>query len=313
MYSIDYMNMSKVNLNLLVALDALLTERNVTRAGKKIFITQSAMSNALNQLREIFGDDLLIRSTGGMQPTQRALELQPKVKELLDSINHVIFDQPQFDAATSTRRFTLGMSDHAEFCLNPQLLKILNQEAPGIEILIKHMNFLSDEELIARGDIELAIGCGLTCGTQMLYEQLFKIDAVVIARKDHPLMRKKMALNDYLNAKHIRIAFRDSPEQTKIDEALTRLNVHRNVAISMPHVLPALFILGDSDLITTTPNFLHDDMLKQLNLTMQPTPFTVPSSIIHQAWHRQYDNDPGHQWLRAAIKRAANNYNQATH
>lgn len=294
-----------MNLNLLIALDALLTEKHVTRAGEKLFLTQSAMSNALNQLRELFQDELLLRSgKNGMILTPRARLIQPKVRKILEEINKVVYDRPGFNPKTSNRLFIIGMSEHAEFCLLPALLKILDKEAPHIEIKVEHINNTNSIKLVETGKVELLIGRYLCDYPQLMTQDLFSSSAVVVARKGHPLMQKKITKKNYLKAKHLQI-YKLRLRHTEIDRRAQEILKNRHVMISLPDVLPALFTLQSNDLLATLPNFIPCQLATKLNLAIQALPFDTPKIVIQQGWHPQHDNDLGHQWLRHVIYKAA--------
>lgn len=301
------MNINKINLNLLKTLGALLTERHVSRAAEKLYLSQSAVSNSLNQLREVFQDELLIRAgVEGMTPTPRALELQPQVHQVLQKINQLIFTDKTFNPNTSNRKFKLGMSDHTEFCILPNLLDILCKHAPDVELSVQHVNQLNGNEPLQNGELDLVIGCLFSDSANLVTEDLFDIKGVVAARKSHPLMQKRMTLKQYLSAKHLRIQYRQDNEPTNIDKALLALGETRDVTLSIPHVLPALFSLQHNDLLATIPNFVPDKLARKLNLAIQPIPFKMNLVPTQQTWHRRFDNDPGHQWLREMIKLAIN-------
>lgn len=303
-YTISSMNIPRINLNLLIALDALLTERHVTRAGEKLFLTQSAMSNALNQLREIFQDELLIRGKEGMKLTPRARIIQKKVRKILEEINKMVYDQPAFDPKTSNRLFVIGMSEHAEFCILPPLLKMLDKEAPHVEIKVEQAHHSNAIKLIDTNTVELLIGRYLNDYPQLTTQNLFTSSAIVVARKDHPLMRKKITKKDYLNAKHLQI-HKSELHPLEMNQSAQEIFKNRHVIISLPDVLPALFTLQNNDLLATLPNFIPIQLASKLNLAIQPLPFHTPDIVIQQGWHRQNDNDPGHQWLRNIIYKAA--------
>lgn len=295
------MNISRINLNLLVALNALLTERHVTRAGEKIGITQSAMSNALNQLRDIFQDELLVRRPKSMVPTARALELAPKLRQVLEQVQSLVNDQQGFDPSKAERVFVIGMSDYSEFVILPTLCRQLREIAPGITIKVRHINQLGDSLPFESGEIELGIGLMGEKSAQLNSELLFKAPIVCIARADHPLMKKPLTLEKYLKADHLRIVYQNDPLPTGTDLALKKLGATRKSPVSLPHLLPALFTLRDTDLLVTFPEPLTAEFASKLGLTMQPAPFEVSPTEVFLAWHRQLDNDAGHTWLRKLI------------
>ena len=150
------MNIYKINLNLLVAFDVLMTERHVTRASKKLHISQSALSNALSRLRELFNDELLLKTAHGMEPTSRALELLEPVREVISQAEKVFSQAEKFDPATAERSFTLGMSDYTALVLLPKLRDYLAQHAPHITLRVKALRVLHDSNMLDKSEVDLA-------------------------------------------------------------------------------------------------------------------------------------------------------------
>jgi DNA-binding transcriptional LysR family regulator len=299
------MNITRINLNLLVALNALLTERHVTRAGERIGITQSAMSNALNQLRDLFQDELLVRRPKSMVPTARALELAPQLRQVLEQVQSLVNNQQGFDVSTAERVFTVGMSDYAEFVLLPKLCQKLREMAPGVTLKVRHINQLGDSIPFETGEIELGVGLMGEKSAQLRSDVLFSAQAMCIARANHPLMKKPLTVESYLQAEHLRIVYQNDPLPTGTDLALKKLGLERKSPMSIPHLLPALFTLRETDLMVTFPEPITAELAKKLGLAMQKTPFAVPNTEVVQAWHRQLDNDQGHAWLRSIIREVA--------
>jgi LysR family transcriptional activator of mexEF-oprN operon len=299
------MNISKINLNLLIALDALLSEQHVTRAGEKIFITQSAMSSALTQCRELFKDPLLIRDGKNMKPTPRALALAPKIRQLLQEIEQTI-TPTTFDPKTATNTFRIGMSDYIEFVLLPKLLPLLNKQAPNINLRITHLNALDKKEPFEAQQLDLGIGVSFAKIPDSLEtELLFTDGSACVARANHPLMQKKLTLKNYLAAKHITIMLPDDPYQTCIDRALEKIGHKRKSVITVPHMLPALFATANTPYIVTTTIILANTLAKALKLAIKKPPFPTETVEIKQAWQKHFTADPAHTWLRQLIKQAA--------
>lgn len=298
------MNISRINLNLLVALDALLTERNVTRAGQKLFITQSAMSNVLKQLREVFQDELLVQTGRTMQLTHRAFELQPQIKLWLAQAE-TIFKPQKFDPKTSQRKFLLGMEEYTNFVLLPELYAYLAQQAPHIELHIKPIPSLENNRLLESPDIELAIGLLPTPDRTIHHELLFKERTVCLARKNHPLFKKKLTLKNYLAANHVALTGNQTLSSDLIDETLAKLGHQRHVVLSLSHIVPAMYAVEKSNLIATVVEGVAKEAVRLLNLSIQPCPFPMPHLSFLQAWHPWVDKDSGYQWLRNVVKTIA--------
>jgi DNA-binding transcriptional LysR family regulator len=297
------MDLHGIDLNLLVAFDALMCERNVTRAGVRIGRTQPAMSAALARLRLLLKDELFVRSTTGLQPTLRALELAAPLGEALSSIQRTLDFTQDFDPQHATMRFTLGLSEHPAFTVLPALQKRLAQQAPGIKLRIK--SFIAREDaltLLDAGEADAAIGVpgGNTprIPTMPLFEERF----VCVVRKKHPLTKKKMTLDAFLDYQHLLV----SPEGDGVglvDTRLSQLGRKRDIAITLPQMYAVPAIIANSDLLATMmagavqASGLRDELaLLSLpsEIALAPMPW-----VLH--WHRRNDAHPAQRWLREQI------------
>ena len=296
------MNLYKVNLNLLKVFQALMREKQVTRAAKKLHLTQSAISNSLNQLRELFNDELFIRDVRTMSPTPKAIRLAPQVEQVLQQIESFLIPDKAFDYATSNRNFTLGMTDYLDFILLPKLYESLKKQAPNISLKILSIYEFS-AEIFTQQQVELGIGFEKKLNNQSLkHESLFSDYAVCVGRANHSIFKRPLTMERYLQAEHIRTTVY-SEEMTKTDLALAKLNLKRNVKITLPEILPALKIIAHSDLIGTFSQKLAAQSAKSHHLQYTHPPFKIPEVKIMQVWHRQQDQDAGLLWLRSLIKK----------
>jgi len=299
------MNLNKINLNLLVALDALLSERQVTRAAQKIHVTQSAMSIALKQLRELLNDDLLVRYGHEMLPTARALALQSEVHQLLQSIEHLLLPPPSFNPKTAKQVFKIGLSDYTSLVLLPTLLQIVATEAPQILIKVVHLSSLDDMEIFEREQLTLGVGVLFCKKTSLCTENLLKDYGVCIARQDHPLFKQKLTLSRFLQAKHISTHLQRDPTLSKIDQALKKLGVKRQIALTLPYIVVALHIVKYTDYFLASIQYPAIRLAEMSGLAIRPLPFPTEPIDILLAWPEQYTQDPAQIWLRAKIRQAA--------
>lgn len=296
------MDLHGIDLNLLVAFDALICERNVTRAGVRIGRTQPAMSAALARLRLLLKDELFVRSAAGLQPTPRALELAAPLGEALASIQRTLDFTQDFDPSRSTVRFTLGLSDHPAFVMLPSLQKRLAQLAPGITLRIKSFSAREDAvSLLDAGEVDAAVGVpgGATprIPTMPLFEERF----VCVMRKGHPLAKKRMSLKGFLACQHLLV----SPEGDgvgHVDVRLAQLGHKRDIAITLPQMYAAPAIVAHSDLLATLMEGVVQasglrgklEVLPLPQLDLAPVPF-----VLH--WHRRNDAHPAQRWLRGQV------------
>jgi DNA-binding transcriptional LysR family regulator len=309
MLGIYFMNMSGINLNLLVALNALLDESNVTRAATKLFITQSAMSNILKQLRTLFQDELLVQNGRSMVLTLRAETLRPSLKQLLAYAENIIQGEA-FDPATSTRLFTIGMEEYAAFVLLPPLFAYLNTHAPHLQVHVKNIPIFAEKSLLESKEVELAIGLLHDATPKSLsYEILFREKIVCIARPSHPLFAKKLTLKKYLTAQHVSFLPTNNNTPHIVDQVLKEIGHTRHVSLRVSHIIPAIYTLAKSDLIATVPESIATEASELLHYVVQPCPFELPESVFAQMWHPWTATDGGYLWLRKVVKMIAQSLN----
>lgn len=297
------MDLYRVNLNLLVALDILLQEKNVTAASKKIFLTQSAMSNNLQQLRTIFKDELLMREKNGMALTGYAKELQPQLHRVLLELGCLVTNCRRFDPQTSTRVFKIGLSDYLSALILPKLIERLQNTAPNIKIRVVSAYHFDSTEPFEKEEYDLAIGKIFQLSSPVQTQLLFKDTAVCIINPWHPLAKKKkISLKDYLSYQHIAVCAANSHFPPIIEQSLAQLSVQRNIQVSLPFVVSIFAMIECSkNLIATIMKTTALRFQKKHRYVIHPLPFTIPNIEFYLAWHKRFDNDAGHQWLRQQV------------
>lgn len=303
------MNIAAVNLNLLLAFEALLDEQNVSRAAVRVGLSQPAMSNALTRLREVFGDRLFQRNSGGMKPTLRALELAVPVRSGLAQLRGALERQPQFDPTASARTFRIAMTDYAEFVLLGPLLRRVSLAAPSVQIVVRRVEriFVPPEPLLRTGTFDAAIGFfpeanALDPRTRSL--DLFAEENVCIGRKGHPLMRRRFTMREFAAAGHVGIFYSDDTVGL-IDNILAGHGLRRRLQATTPHFLSAISVVADSDLIAVVPAGLAARFRAQLKLEVRKMPIAMPTFHMRLVWYQHRSEDPAHQWLRSEIAFAA--------
>ena len=297
------MNLDRVNLNLLVALDELLTAQSVTVAAKKLFLTQAALSNNLQQLREIFKDPLLVREKNYMVLTQYAKELRPKLHQVLQEMHSLLISGQRFEPSTSTRLFKIGMSDYMASLILPKLSKILSQQAPEIKIQIISDTHIGSAEPFEKGDYELALSKIFEHKKGLCYQPLFSDTGVCILNPRHPLAKKKkITLKEYLSYHHV-AAQADHPNTPRlIEEALEKQGAHREISIGSPFIHPILDIIAHSEtLIGTVIKRVAEAYYTPDRFVIKALPFEMTPIPFYLLWHQRHDSDIGHRWLREQI------------
>jgi DNA-binding transcriptional LysR family regulator len=306
------MNINDFNVNLLRALDALISEQNVTRAAKLLNITQSAMSSSLAQLRKIFNDDLLVRCQHGMLLTPRAQELSQKIKPIMQQINRLTRRTTQFNPATCNRLIQIVMTDFACSVLIEPLIKELAAKAPGMHLDIRPLDNARDPtSLLANPQNELFIGYSGSTPKNFQYQRIREIQSVVVARRDHPLMLKKMSMNDYLNADHLAIEAAGHDGFSNTDAYLQIMGEQRKICLTVPHTLIAVNTLPHTSLIVTMPKDIMSAFEVPEIIAYQDMPFTFPAGYLSQIWHQRFEYDLAHLWLRETINDVAKHHVEA--
>jgi DNA-binding transcriptional LysR family regulator len=303
---IDHINLARVDLNLLVALDALLSERSVTKAAARIGIGQSAMSHNLARLRELFGDELMTRGPGGMRPTPRALALADPVRIALAQIETLVSREEAFDPATAERTFRIGLADSTEVLIGPALLAYVCAHAPGIRFRFyaaEGQGLLDD---LDADRLDLGIGYGAFAGGQLHHKRrVLATDAyLVMFNAKKVAIKPPISLEDYVRLPHVLTSLRRG-ERGVVDEALEKLGRSRRIALVTPRFVAVPFLVAGAAVITTMHARLAHIFAGELALTLSPPPVELPKLTTSLLWHASYDNDPGQIWLRETIIRVA--------
>lgn len=305
------MNISRVDLNLLVYLDVLLRECNVTRAAEELGISQPAMSNSLRRLRDLFGDPILVRTSDGMTPTDRALELQPLVRNVLSAAEQVILPKTEFDPAASSRIFRIMASDYTESTLLPVLLRQLRKEAPGIRLDIMTPSDVSFHD-VERGKVDLVINRFDSLPQSFHQVHLWDDSFSCVLSAENPVI-KHWNLDSYLTSKHVWVSKTGmgvgvgmTPNDVQrlgwVDEALAKLDVKRDITLFTRHYQAALLLGEQDDLIVTIPTMTAMGMAKNPKVVILDPPFEIPRMRLKMVWSPLLQHDPGHKWLRQIIK-----------
>ena len=307
------MDLNGTDLNLLVAFDALMAERSVTRAGKRIGRTQPAMSAALARLRALFQDDLFVRSPAGLQPTQRATELAEPLSRALAEIGRALDYTQTFDPVSSSQSFTLALSDHPAFVLLPQLVDVLRERAPRITLRINAFTHRDDAiSLLDAGEADLTIGVPprQTPGGRIISCPLFEERFVCVLRRSHPMASRPLDLRTFLSLSHLLI----SPEGERfgqVDAALAASGQRRRIAVSLPQMYAAPLMVARSDLIATIMEGVVTRSGFRNELMLLPPPLSLPPVSFVMSWHRRNEVHPVQRWMRDLLVELASSIHQS--
>ncbi len=293
------MDIRSVDLNLLVALDALLSERNVTRAASRLSLSQSAMSATLARLRALFGDPLLLRTAGGMLPTSKGLEVAAPVKQVLADIGRLVQQADAFAPATAQVTFTIAASDYVEYAILPRLVDYLEANAPLARLAVRAMDFGAVGRQLETGEVDLGIlGAGFA-PPNARSRPLFLERFVCVVRRDHPRIKDRLTLDEFCALDHLLVAPSGSGFTAQTDDALAAIGRRRQVRLSVPHFLLVPEILVRSDMIVALPERLargYRDRFRIFDL-----PLEVPPFAIVEVWHERTHRDPALVWLRQVL------------
>lgn len=297
----------KADINLMVVFETLMLERNVTRAAEKLFLGQPAISSALNRLRALFNDPLFIRVGHRMEPTARAEELIRHLSPALDSLSSALSLSHDFDPASSTMTFRIGLSDDVEFGLLPSLLRVLRREAPKVVFVVQHVDYWRIPDLLAAGDITVGISQtrGLPANAK---RKLLRHIEPRILRAD--ASTRPLNLDEYCARPHVLVSH-TANVSSLADEWLSELGRKRHVVLSVPQysALPAL--LAGTDLIASLPDYTAAAMAASGQLFDEPLPFKTPTLDLSMVWLSLVDTDPAERWLRSRLEAHMSNQNPA--
>ena len=292
-------DLRRIDLNLLVILDALLGEQHVTRAAERLHLSQPAVSHALARLRDLLGDPLLVRAGSGLAPTARALELAAPLAETLAQVQSLLAPNT-FDPASARRTFRLAMSDYGAAIILPGLIRTLRAEAPGIDLQISHASREGMVEGLLNGDIDLAAGVLPELPGELRSTPLFEERYVCLLDRHSLPADGQLDLPTYLSRPHVLLEMRGSgtPEN---ERTLTALRERRRVAISQPHWSAAPRFISGTDLILTVASRALNEVDDQ-SLIVVPPPFEIAPFTFVSAWHKRRGGDQALNWLNRRIE-----------
>ena len=294
------MNLSNMDLNLFVVFDAIYTERNLTRAGAIIGITQPAVSNSLSRLRDMFDDPLFVRTAEGMMPTPVARNIVGSVRQALELMRLSIQESDLFNPKISDKRFRVSMMDLTQALVLPQISQKTIREAPLITVDCYQVRRRDMDIELASGNIDMAIDIPLASSTQVKQAPLFSFPYVCVVNEDNPLIGDELSLETYLSLRHIHISSRRGG-LGQVDLLLGRLGKKRTIVLRTQRYLPTLQLLSQTNMALTIPKSFVDLLSTNLPIRYFELPFNAPKLELALYWHESTDKDQANQWMRSLL------------
>ncbi len=318
------MSIGRTDLNLLKVFEAIYEERNLLLAGKRLNLTQSAVSHALARLRELVGDELFMRTGKGMVPTGRATAMAPTLRDSLRHIEAALGVEP-FAPDQSKRRFVIAANDHVTEVLIAPLSRELHQSAPGIDLVIRPSTRLDLAEQIDLGRIDLAIGIFAQVPPRLNSRTLMSQGETILMRKGHPASRRKLTLGDLTKYPLVTLSVGGQEEgavggfiverglarqsemfdRHALEEALPESKQVPRLRITVPHALAIPALLRDTQMLSIVPESLAMALVKTGELVRRTPPYQAGTSTMRGVWHARDEHDVGHAWLRERIAETA--------
>lgn len=291
-------NLRRLDLNLLVTLDALLSEHNVTRAAQRLNFSQPSVSVHLAKLRDIFGDPLLLPGPRGMQPTARADALREPLRQALDAIEHVMSPASAFDPASADHTWRVAAFDYGESTILLPALNGLRSAAPGTRLAVIEIEPSRIARQAEQGAIDLAFHTSEDAPPGLRRRALFTERYVLVGRADHPRLKRRPTLAQFCALDHVIVSPDGGGFHGITDQTLSEAGLKRRVVLSVPHFLFVMSVLANTDLVAMLPSRLVRDTAA---LRVVEPPVEIPGYEMAMLWPERSHRDPAHQWLREFI------------
>ncbi|MGF6837226.1 DNA-binding transcriptional LysR family regulator [Paraburkholderia youngii] len=298
MSGIAVVNLRRLDLNLLVTLDVLLEEHNVTRAAERLNFSQPSVSVHLAKLRDVFGDPLLLPGPRGMRPTAKAQALREPLREALESLQRAVAPTSPFDPAAATQTWRIAATDYAESTIILPMLAGLRAAAPGTRLAIVEAVPPRLARQAEQGDIDIGFHTSEGAPEGLRRRVLFAERYVLVGRAGHPKLKRRPTLAQFCKLEHVIVSPDGGGFFGVTDETLAKLGLARKVVLSVPHFLFMQSVLASTDLVGMLPARL---VRGSDTLRMVEPPVEVPGYEMAMLWHERVHRDPAHQWLREFI------------
>ncbi|CAN7356643.1 LysR family transcriptional regulator [Mesorhizobium sp. LjNodule214] len=293
------MDSKRLDLNLLVTLETLLVEQNVSKAAARLHLSQPAVSAQLSRLRDVFDDPLLIPAQRGMTPTAKAIELLDPLRQALDQVRATLTTHRNFDPAKAKLTVAVACTDYLQAAVVKTLVVALRTRAPGVRVALRNLDMQQLEAQMARGDIDLALMTPQVAPPSLRTRHLFDERYVLIGRRNHPRLRDGITVEEFGQLEHVIVSLVGGGFVTPVDNALAALGQSRNVVLSTASFLFVPEIVSQSDFVALVPERLVRDRADKLKVI--DSPFLVEGFAVGMVWHERSHGHSGQRWIREAI------------
>ncbi|ABI64967.1 transcriptional regulator, LysR family [Maricaulis maris MCS10] len=294
------MSLKHVDLNLLITFDALWHERNVTRAARRLNVSQPTVSNALSRLRLAFGDQLFLRAPRGIEPTERCSEIIKDVREALRHIEQALDSGPAFDAKQCRREFHIGCADYFDLFVLPDLLAYMAEHAPMIDLRLRSVDIEEGMDLLDAGELDFMMHMEFPAAKRFGVRPVLHERHVFATRAGHPLVREAPDIATFASLSHVNFSQRGDSE-SPVDEVLARLGYRRRVAITTQHMTTVAHLVKTTDLVASVPSRMAARMVEEGGFAVYPIPFQIEKAPVAVYWNRRFELDGAMRWMRDAI------------
>lgn len=290
----------RYDLNLLPVFIVLMEERSVTHAAARLGISQPALSNSLNRLRDMLQDPLFVRERYGIKPTKFSEEIAPSIIESLSSLDQIIIGRQHFSPSTSTRQFSIAPNSYAEIILMPKIAALLRECAPSVKVFLT--SFANDlaETGVVSGTTDMAVGRIVSPPDNVVVQHLMDDGLACVVRKDHPDIGDTMSRNQFEKLKHVNV-LPTGRLKAGLFQVFENHKLHRELAFSVTHFLAVPEIIATTNLCATLPRLICNQVARDPRLKVVNPPVDLGTFPVEIAWHTRYRNDPAHQWFRKLI------------
>lgn len=294
-------SLASLDLNLLVVFDALLKDRSVTLAARRVGLSQPAMSSALARLRTTFNDPLFVRTGRGMQPTPYAQLLGPPIQRACELVASSLEIGSAFDPLVATRTFTFYMTDIGEGVFLPKLLRALEVRAPRVKVKVLQIPEHGEQAAMAAGAVDLAVGLFPDLKAGFFQQRLYHDEFVCLLREGHPRARSPLSVRQFSEMRHAVIASAGTGHEAAVERAFAQQRHRRRIALTIPHFMAVPIIVRQTDYVVTVPRRLALAFADLPGMKMIEPPIRIPAFEIKQHWHERYHQDPANKWIRSLI------------